>query len=43
MIISKATVNRADRKSVIQCVLNAGQHVGIHVTGLVNFRRQENK
>ena len=35
MIISNAKVKRAGPKPVIQCVLNAWQHVGNQVTGLV--------
>ena len=34
MIISNAMVKRAGPKLVIQCVLNAWQHVGNQVTGL---------
>ena len=35
MIVSNAKVNRAGPKPLIQCVLNAWQHVGNQVTGLV--------
>ena len=38
MIISIAQVKRAGPKPVIQCVLDAEQHVGIQVTGLLTSR-----
>ena len=35
MIISNANVKRAGPKPMIQCVLNAEQHVGFQVTGVL--------